>query len=170
MGAWKHFTRLINLPFIQTILSASESHRVCLAARGLYHRWGISPRPKENSVVTMLYHVMWKNARILRRFFLTIVRSHALRLFFWYKRRMSEFSKRLKCLRTENRFTQIKVAKNLGVSSCTVSRWENGLQEPSLIRLVEIAYYYQVSCAYLIGQTDSKTPIKKWKPLRASMG
>ena len=35
-----------NLLFIQTILSASESHRVCLAARGLYHRWGITPRPE----------------------------------------------------------------------------------------------------------------------------
>ncbi len=33
--------------FIQTVLSAPELRRICLAARGLYHRWGIAPRPEE---------------------------------------------------------------------------------------------------------------------------
>ena len=36
---------------IQTILSVPESHRFLLAvrlARGLYRRWGISPRPEDN--------------------------------------------------------------------------------------------------------------------------
>ena len=38
---------MIPSSFIQTILSASESHRIGLAARGLYHRWGLSPRPED---------------------------------------------------------------------------------------------------------------------------
>ena len=33
---------------IQTILSASESHRINLTARGLYHRWGLAPRPEDS--------------------------------------------------------------------------------------------------------------------------
>ena len=32
---------------IQTLLSAPESDRFGLSARGLYRRWGISPRPEE---------------------------------------------------------------------------------------------------------------------------
>ena len=33
--------------FIQTVLSAPELQRVCQKARGLYRRWGISPRPED---------------------------------------------------------------------------------------------------------------------------
>ena len=48
--------RLTNLLFIQTILSASEFHRVCLSARGLYHRWGIAPRPEDfYSIYSIVY-------------------------------------------------------------------------------------------------------------------
>ena len=69
---------------------------------------------------------------------------------------MTIFSVRLKNLRIENGYGQKNVALDLGVSQCAVSRWENGLREPSLDRLVEIAHYYQVTCAYLVGQTDMK--------------
>jgi len=33
--------------FIQTILSVTEFHRISHMARGLYRRWGLSPRPED---------------------------------------------------------------------------------------------------------------------------
>jgi len=51
---------------IQTILSASESHRVSLAARGLYHRWGITPRPEDDLVVRVVYTMLAGNASVLK--------------------------------------------------------------------------------------------------------
>ena len=69
---------------------------------------------------------------------------------------MTKFPERLKGLRIENGYKQKKVALDFGVSQCAISRWENGMREPSLEKLVEIARYFKVTCAYLIGQTDMK--------------
>ncbi len=49
--------------FIQTILSAPESNRICLAARGLYHRWGLSPRPEDYSIYETNYMHFEKNCQ-----------------------------------------------------------------------------------------------------------
>jgi hypothetical protein len=35
---------------IQTILSALESNQINLSVRGLYRRWGITPRPEDYSI------------------------------------------------------------------------------------------------------------------------
>ena len=60
--------------FIQTILSASELHRICLTARGLYHRWGITPRPEDlftflnyvntfQVIIQLLFHFLFSPPR-----------------------------------------------------------------------------------------------------------
>ena len=67
---------------------------------------------------------------------------------------MTIFSERIKNLRIENGYGQRKIALDLGVNQCTVSRWENGLQEPSLDMLIEIARYFNVSIDYIVGLTD----------------
>jgi transcriptional regulator with XRE-family HTH domain len=40
-----------------------------------------------------------------------------------------------------------------------LSRWENGINYPSLIYAACLAKYYGVSVDYLIGNTDTKTPV-----------
>ena len=46
----------------------------------------------------------------------------------------------------------------LGLNKSMLSRWENGVNEPSLENAKYISMYFNVSMDYLIGLTDVKTP------------
>lgn len=61
------------------------------------------------------------------------------------------FSKNLKNLRKEKGVGQTLLAQELGVSKGIISLWENGLREPTLSSLIEIAKYFKVSLDYLVG-------------------
>ncbi len=50
----------------------------------------------------------------------------------------------LKQHRTECRMTQEFVAESLGVSRQAVSKWENGISEPSTSNLIQLAKLFQV--------------------------
>lgn len=63
----------------------------------------------------------------------------------------NNFSKNLKYLRMEKGIGQTGLAKDLGVSKGIISLWENGLREPTLSSLIEIAKYFKVSLDYLVG-------------------
>ena len=67
---------------------------------------------------------------------------------------MKSFSERIKYLRIEKGLGQEELAKELGVSASVISRWENGLREPSMSSLIAIANYFHVSIDYLAGLTD----------------
>lgn len=54
-------------------------------------------------------------------------------------------------LRNEKGITQDDVAKALGVSNKTVSKWENGISSPDLAMLIALAEYYCVSTDALLG-------------------
>ena len=54
-------------------------------------------------------------------------------------------------LRNEKGVTQDDVAKALGVSNKTVSKWENGISSPDLAMLIALAEYYRVSTDALLG-------------------
>ena len=54
-------------------------------------------------------------------------------------------------LRNAKGVTQDDVAKALGVSNKTVSKWENGTSSPDLTMLVALAEYYNVSTDMLLG-------------------
>ncbi len=54
-------------------------------------------------------------------------------------------------LRDKKGVTQEDVAKALGVSNKTVSKWENGISSPDLAMLVALAKYYCVSTDALLG-------------------
>ncbi len=56
----------------------------------------------------------------------------------------------LKLLRKEKEVTQEQLAEVFGVSSRTVSRWENGVNMPDLSMLAEIADYYNVDIREII--------------------
>ena len=64
------------------------------------------------------------------------------------------FADRIKYLRTEKELGQEELAKTLGVSASVISRWENGLREPSMSSLIALSKFFHVSIDYIVGLTD----------------
>ena len=64
------------------------------------------------------------------------------------------FGERLKQLR-EGKFSQEELAELLNVHNNTISKWENGTQEPRTKRVSELANILGTSTAYLLGETDN---------------
>ncbi len=70
----------------------------------------------------------------------------------------------LKELRKERELTQEQLAEKFGVSSRSVSRWENGNTMPELGILVELAEYYEVDIKEIIdGERKSENMEKEEK-------
>lgn len=46
------------------------------------------------------------------------------------------------------------------IDKSMLSRWENGVNEPSLARAVVLAKYFDCSLDFLIGLTDDRTPAR----------
>ncbi len=70
----------------------------------------------------------------------------------------------LRYLRKENELTQEQLAEKFGVSSRSVSRWENGNTMPELGILVELADYYEVDIKEIIdGERKSEIMEKEEK-------
>ena len=70
----------------------------------------------------------------------------------------------LKKLRKERELTQEQLAEKFGVSSRSVSRWENGYTMPELGILVELAEYYEVDIKEIIdGERKSESVEKEEK-------
>ncbi len=61
-----------------------------------------------------------------------------------------EFSRKLKQLRKQKRFTQIELAQMLDVSSAYVSQLELGIRHPSVALIQRIAQIFGVSVSYLM--------------------
>ena len=70
----------------------------------------------------------------------------------------------LRELRKEKKLTQEQLAEKFGVSSRSVSRWENGNTMPELGILVELADYYEVDIKEIIdGERKSEIVQKEEK-------
>ena len=76
------------------------------------------------------------------------------------------FGERLKHLR-EGRYSQEDLAEKLNVHNNTISKWENGSQEPRAKNVAELARILGTTTAYLLGDTDS--PEAELKPQKASI-
>lgn len=61
---------------------------------------------------------------------------------------------RLKQLRGK-KYSQEELAELLNVHNNTISKWENGTQEPRAKRLKKLAEILGTTSAYLIGETDN---------------
>ena len=61
---------------------------------------------------------------------------------------------RLKHLR-EGKYSQEDIANMLHVHNNTISKWENGTQEPRANRIAELAKILGTTSAYLLGDTDN---------------
>ncbi len=57
-------------------------------------------------------------------------------------------------LRIEKGLSQRQLAKAVGTSQANLSRWEQGLNEPSVIECWKIADYFDVSLDFLCGRKD----------------
>ena len=76
----------------------------------------------------------------------------------------------LKLLRKEKNLTQEQLAEQLGVSTRTVSRWENGNNMPDISLLSEIAEFYDVSIPELIyGERKSENMREEAKEVAETM-
>ena len=67
------------------------------------------------------------------------------------------FGERLKELR-KRKYSQEELAEVLHVHNNTISRWENGEQEPRAKKVIELANLLGTTSAYLLGDTDDPSP------------
>ena len=67
---------------------------------------------------------------------------------------------RLKDLREDRDLTQKQIAKILGCSQTTYSKYETGNLNIPVDILKKLAKFYKVSIDYLIGLTNEKRPYK----------
>ena len=63
-----------------------------------------------------------------------------------------ELKENLKRLRSEKRVTQTELAKALNTTLKTVSHWETGYTEPSVMQLIMLADFFNVSLDELVGR------------------
>lgn len=64
------------------------------------------------------------------------------------------FAERLKELRQEAKLSTKKLGDKIGVSDAAICRWENCERVPSIIYLVLLAKFFNVSADYLCGLED----------------
>ena len=57
---------------------------------------------------------------------------------------------RLRELRTKSGLTQNEIATRLGVSGQTILNWENGIYEPKISQLIQLADLFNVTVDYLV--------------------
>lgn len=67
---------------------------------------------------------------------------------------MNSFCKNLIELRKLNRLTQRDVARHLGISQPSYTRYENGKSEPTIENLIKLADLFDVSIDYLCGRVS----------------
>ena len=61
-------------------------------------------------------------------------------------------NKRIHDLRVAQGYSQVALAKRLGVSKQAVSNWENDNIQPSIEMLIRLAELFSVSTDYLLGR------------------
>lgn len=57
-------------------------------------------------------------------------------------------------LRKSLNLSQRQLAKEVGTSQANLSRWEQGLNEPSIIECWKLANFFDVSIDFLCGKTE----------------
>lgn len=68
---------------------------------------------------------------------------------------------RIRDVREDRDLTQSKLAKLLGCTQQTYSRYESGEITIDIYNLVKLAEFYNTSCDYLLGVTDVIKPYKR---------
>lgn len=63
------------------------------------------------------------------------------------------FPARIKQARLEAGYSQVQTAEITGISRSSISKYENGTQEPNLEQLATLAQFYNKSINWLLGVT-----------------
>ena len=66
------------------------------------------------------------------------------------------YSERMKLLRTEQHYSQQKVASLLGIALRSYQYYERGQREPTVSVIIALAKLYGVSTDYLLGVSDER--------------
>ena len=66
---------------------------------------------------------------------------------------------RLRELRIKSGLTQNEIANKVGVSGQTILNWENGIYEPKISQLIQLADLFEVSVDYLIERKNENKDI-----------
>ena len=69
---------------------------------------------------------------------------------------MNSYIERLKELREDNDLSQKEVAAHLNTTQQVYSRYENGTNEIPTHHIIALSRLYNVSCDYLLGESDIK--------------
>ena len=67
---------------------------------------------------------------------------------------MAEFGDLLSELRKDHKLTQEELANILFVSSGTISNYENNIHYPDVVKLKQLAEYFDVTTDYLLGRSS----------------
>ena len=70
-----------------------------------------------------------------------------------------DYRLRIRDLREDHDKTQQNIADILGTSQTMYARYERGASELPVRHLIRRALYYNVSMEYIVGLTDTKTPV-----------
>lgn len=65
------------------------------------------------------------------------------------------FNERIINLKNERNILQKDIAQAAGVSIRTYQRYEKGELQPTLLALISLADYFDISIDYLVGRTDN---------------
>ena len=65
-------------------------------------------------------------------------------------------SERIRTLRKSKSISQAKLAEHLGLTKGAVNSWESDSTQPTLIYIMKLAKYFNVSSDYLLGLTNQK--------------
>ncbi len=69
---------------------------------------------------------------------------------------MKTYIDRLRELREDNDLKQKDIAEHLGTTQQVYSRYEKGLNEIPLRHIIALSQFYNVSCDYILCQSDIK--------------
>ncbi|NLK37748.1 MAG: helix-turn-helix transcriptional regulator [Epulopiscium sp.] len=69
-----------------------------------------------------------------------------------------EFKDRLRSLRKEKKYTQVKLGEMLNYGYTAIANYESGRNQPSIPDLIKIAKIFNVSMDYLLGINDIRLP------------
>jgi repressor LexA len=73
----------------------------------------------------------------------------------------TSLGERLKKAREKRRFSQLEVAKKLGISNGTLSGYERNYRDPDTEMLQKLADFYEVTTDYLLGRDNSLQEAKE---------
>lgn len=68
--------------------------------------------------------------------------------------------KNLKKLRLERKLSQQKLAENFGITQQAIYNYENGITEPDIYMLKQLADFFHTSVDYLVGHSQECYPSK----------